>query len=168
MAAQSVTLDFGSMYESSSGNSLKPLEKVMCLRCGRPLTNEKSRLARLGPKCARKLAYETRTKSYSAKTLQCSKIMQESSTQKDVISTQAISLYYSAHSSHKPYCKIGTISLPVTDNCTTDGYNYRKKTYSLPLLEGVIYELSVCLPQVRRFLLQVQDQQLWDINYSLK
>ena len=66
MATHSPNLDFASVYEIYTDKTQKALEKVVCLRCGRPLTNEKSRLARLGPKCARKLAYETRSRSYSA------------------------------------------------------------------------------------------------------
>ena len=168
MATQSPNLDLASTYEVYTSEVQKALEKVVCLRCGRPLTNEKSRQARLGPKCARRLVYETRTKSYSVKTLQYSKIIQESSTQRDAIPTQAISLYYSVNSSHKPYCKIGTVSLPAADSWTTDRYNCRKKVYSLPLFEGVIYELSICLPQSKVFLLQVQSQQLKDISNSIK
>ena len=164
MSYKSLNTEFESAYELYSGKLQKPLEIVVCLRCGRPLTNEKSRLARLGPKCARRLAYETRTKSYSAKTLKCSKIIQESSIQRDAIPTQAISLYYSANSSHKPYCKIGTVSLPATDSWATDKYNCRKKVYFLLLFEEVIYEIYVSLPRVKVVLLQVQDQQLRDIS----
>ena len=163
MAAQSVNVDFGSIYDSCTADSLKPLEKVVCLRCGRPLTNEKSRQARLGPKCARKLAYETRTRSFSAKTLQHYYLLERTS-HRDFIPTQDIALYYHSSSTDKPYCKIGTIPLLATDNYTLDGHSCRKKTYSLPLLNGVIYEIRICLPQVRVFLLQVQDQQLKDIT----
>ena len=39
-----------------------------------------------------------------------------------------------------------------------------KKTYFLPLIDDVIYEIRICLPQIRVFLLQVQNQQLKDIT----
>ena len=162
MAIESLTVDYKPIYETNIGKTVKTLEVVVCLRCGRPLTNEKSRLAHLGPKCARKLAYETRTRSFSAKTLQCHKTVLKSSTQEATIPTQNISLYYNPSSSNKPYCKLGTVLLPATNDCTTTDHDYRKKSYSLPLLEGVIYEMCVCLPQVRVFLLQVQEQQLRD------
>ena len=135
----------------------------MCLRCGRPLTNEKSRLARLGPKCARKVAYEARTHSFSSKTLQHYTSLVRTS-HRDKILTQDISLYYKYSSSDKPYCKIGTVSLLATDNCASNGHNYRKKTYFLPLIDDVIYEIRICLPQIRVFLLQGQNQQLKDIT----
>lgn len=47
MATQSVNLKFGSAYEFDTDKSYKPLEVVVCLRCGRPLTDEKSRLAHM-------------------------------------------------------------------------------------------------------------------------
>ena len=163
MLSQSLNPEFDSAYEVYTDKLPKSLEKVVCLRCSRPLTNEKSRQARLGSKCARKLAYETRTRSFSAKTLQHYHSLGRTS-HGDTISTQDISLYYSVTSSTKPYCKIGTVSLPATDSYTTDGHNYRKKTYSLPLLNDVIYEIYVSLPHVRVFLLQVQNQHLKDIT----
>ena len=166
MLSQSLNTDFESIYDVYTNKIQKPIEKVVCLRCGRPLTNEKSRQARLGPKCARKLAYETRTRSFSAKTLQHYNKIQRTS-HGDNIPTKNISLYYTSHSSHKPYCKIGAVSLPITDNCIADTSGYQKKTYSLPLFEGVIYEIGICLPQVRVYLLQVQEQQLRDIINSM-
>ena len=41
---------------------------VHCLRCGRVLTNPLSVLARIGPKCARKVAWETKNNSISMRT----------------------------------------------------------------------------------------------------
>ena len=110
MLSQSLNSEFDSAYEVYTDKLPKSLEKVVCLRCGRPLTNEKSRLARLGPKCARKVAYEARTHSFSAKTLQYY-ISPVKTSHRDKIPTQDISLYYKYSSSDKPYCKIGTISL---------------------------------------------------------
>ena len=160
MSIESLVADYESIYETPINKTDKPLEVVVCLRCDRPLMNEKSRLARLSPRCARKLAYETRTHSFSPKTLQHHQSILNTSHTVSV-PTQAISLYYNPNLPKKPYCKIGTVLLPATDSCTTDSNNGRKTTHSLPLLfEGVIYEIGICLPQVRMFLLQVQDQQL--------
>lgn len=36
------------------------IKETNCLRCGRKLTNPKSVMIGIGPKCARKVAYETR------------------------------------------------------------------------------------------------------------
>ena len=163
MSFQSLNTEFDSAYELYTDKLHKPLEVVVCLRCGRPLTNEKSRQAQLGPKCARKLAYETRTRSFSPKTLQhYQSILNTSHTSS--IPTQAISLHYIPHSSHKPYCKIGAVSLVATNTCTTNNYQCQKKVFSLPLFEGTTYEICVCLPQVRVFLLQVQNHHLIDIS----
>ena len=125
MSSQPLNTTFESACEVYTDKILKSLEKVVCLRCGRPLTNEKSRLARLGPKCARKVAYEARTHSFSSKTLQHYTSLVRTS-HRDKIPTQDISLYYKYSSSDKPYCKIGTVSLLATDNCASNGHNYRK------------------------------------------
>ena len=167
MSSQSLLTEFGSSYGISTNNVHKSLEVVVCLRCGRPLKNEKSRLARLGPKCARKLAYETRTRSFSVKTLKYHKGVLRSLIQVESIPTQDISLYYGSSSPKKPYCKIGAVVLPITDIYIDNSQNYRKITYSLPLFEGIIYEILVPLPQTRIFWLQVQDQQLKDISDTL-
>ena len=90
-----------------------------------------------------------------------------SSTQVDSISTQDNTLYYVSRSPKKPYSKIGAVVLPITDICIGNNQNYRKIIYSLPLFEGIIYEISVPLPQARIFWLQVQDQQLKDISNAL-
>ena len=167
MSSQSLLTEFGSSYGISTNNVHESLEVVVCLRCGRSLTNEKSRLVRLGPKCARKLAYETRTRSFSVKTLKYHKGVLRSSTQVENIPIQDISFYYVSSSPKKPYCKIGAVILPITDICIDNSQNYRKITYSLPLFEGIIYEISVSLPQARIFWLQVQNQQLKDISNVL-
>ena len=164
MSSQSLNSEFESAYEIYTDKLQKPLEVVACLRCGRPLTNEKSRLACIGPKCARKLAYEARTRIYSTKTVRSYQTLLKSSAQETVIPTQDITLYYTSSSSTRPYCKIGSVLLPTTDNDTTNEYQYWKRTYALPLLEGAIYEVGVSLPEVRVFVLQVKNQQLRDIG----
>ena len=168
MSSQSLNSEFESAYEIYTDKLQKPLEVVACLRCGRPLTNEKSRLACIGPKCARKLAYEARTRLYSSKTVRSYQSLLKSSTQETVIPTKDIALYYTSNSSTKPYCKIGSVLLPTTDSCTTNEYHYRKRTYTLPLLEGAIYEVGVSMPEVRVFVLQVKDHQLRDISNALQ
>ena len=166
MATHSPNLDFASVYEIYTDKTQKALEKVVCLRCGRPLTNEKSRLARLGPKCARKLAYETRTRSYSAKTLQWYLTKVASLPQNISIPTKHISLYYLHGSSSKPFCKIGTLSLPaMKSNIDTHSY-YCKRSYALPLIEGITYQVFQPLPEPRTFWLHVQDQQLGERSFS--
>lgn len=169
MAIESLIIQFGPINEIEMNETQKSLGVVVCLRCSRPLTNEKSRMARLGPKCARKLAYETRAHSYSLKTL---KYQQQSLSQyiplcPSSIPTQQIVLYYTQNSSQKPYCKIGTLALSATDTATDDGYRHRKQLYQLPLLEGIRYQLFEPLPRPRVFYLQVQDQQLKDITHSI-
>ena len=166
MAIESLIAKFEPAYKVDVDEINKISEVVVCLRCGRPLTNEKSRLARLGRKCARKLAYETRTHSFSPKTLQ-HQISFVRTFHGDSIPTQDISIYYSSKSSTKPYCKVGTVTLTATDICTSNDNDHRKRTYSLPLFEGVIYEIMVPLPQARIFWLQVRDQQLTDISSML-
>ena len=170
MAIQSVNLDFESISELYTSETHKPLEKVVCLRCGRPLTNEKSHLAHLGPKCARKLAYETRTLSYSSKTLKCyiSSFSHDLSSQTHSLPSKQFSLYYKPSSSYKPYCKMGTLSLAASVNKTEDKHGYYKRSFTLPLVEQVVYEIFTPLPEPRIFHVVVQNQQLVDIHYSSK
>ena len=166
MSFQSLNTEFESAYEVYTDKSQKPLEVVVCLRCGRPLTNEKSRLARLGPKCARKVAYEARTQSYSVKTLQCYPTKVASLPQSVSIPTKHISLYYLPGTSSKPFCKIGTLSLSaIKSNMGTNSY-YCKRSYALPLIEGITYQVFQPLPEPRTFWLHVQDQQLCERNFS--
>ena len=167
MFAQSLNMEYESVYETCIDKTQETLDIVVCLRCGRPLTNEKSRLARLGPKCARKILYETRTGSFSAKTLQHHQSILRTS-QAESIPTQTISLYYDSCSSNRPYCNIGTVSLPATESCTVNTSNYRKKSYSLPLVEKVIFDIGVCLPGVRTLRVQVRDQQLIEISNVIR
>ena len=141
---------------------------MVCLRCGRPLTNEKSRLAHLGPKCARKLAYEARSHSYSIKTLNSQKRFKKSWFQEKELPSKHISLYCLPDSLKKPYCKISNLTLPAIDINTGDGHDYWKHSYCLPLLEGIIYEVFEPLPEPRIFWLQVQDKQLSDISTVIK
>ena len=166
MAIESFVDGFKPVYEVDRDKTDTAFVLVACLRCGRPLTNEKSRSAHLGPRCARKLAYETRTHSFSSKTLQHHTVLVRTS-HGDEVPTQDISLYYSSSSSTKPYCKIGTVILPAIDVCISNSHNYRKITYSFPLFEEVIYEILVPLPQARIFWLQVQDQRLKDVSNTL-
>ena len=166
MAIESLIAKFEPVYKVDVDEINKISEVVVCLRCNRPLTNEKSRLARLGPRCARKLTYETRTHSFSPKTLQ-HHISFVRTSYGDSIPTQDISLYYNSKSSAKPYCKVGTVTIPATETCTSNGNDHRKRTYSLPLFEEIIYDIWVPLPQARIFWLQVRDQQLTDISSRL-
>ena len=170
MSSELLHLEFESAYEVYADKAQQALEKVVCLRCGRPLTNEKSRLARLGPKCARKLSYETRTGSYSSKTLQCysASSSQILPSQIHSLPSKYISLYYKLGSSHKPYCKMGTVSLTTSVNTAKDKHGNCKRSFTLPLVENVVYEVFAPLPESRIFHLIVQEQQLVDLSYSSK
>ena len=168
MASQFLETEFDSTYNVYTDQSYKSSEIVLCLRCNRPLTNEKSRLARIGPKCARKLAYESRNHSYSIKTLDCQRLMPPFLLQKDNIPIKQISLYYRCNSFQKPSCKIGSVSLSAKEDDMKDNNgNYKKRSYYLPLLESIIYEIFECLPQPRIIRLQVQNQQLKKIYFSI-
>ena len=169
MSSQSLYAENNSSNGLYINNLHKSLEIVVCLRCGRPLTNEKSRLACLGPTCARKLAYEVRSHSYSFKTLTS---QQHSRAQYGFscppsLPTQQITLFYNQHSSQKPYCKLGRVSLSATDTKTEDGHGHQKRAYQLPLLEGIIYQIFEPLPQPRVLYLHVQDQQLQEKTYTM-
>ena len=164
MFSQSLNTEFEPAYEVYIDKTQKPVEKVVCLRCGRPLTNEKSRLAQIGPKCARRLFYELRTRSYSTKTLKCQKIISTSPIQRQCIPTKQISLYYIQGSVQKPLCKLGILTLSSLDSNTADNHSYYKRSYCLPLFEGITYEVLELLPHLRMFRLQVQNQLLIDIS----
>ena len=166
MFVQSLNTEFESLYEVYTSNSQKSFEVVTCLRCSRPLTNEKSKLARLGPKCARKLAYETRTNSYSLKTM---KYYQQSGFYSYALNyrslpTQQLSLYYIPYSSKKPSCKIGTFTVSAVDLAVKDDNPYRKRVYTLPLFEGMVYQIFEVLPEPGKFSLQVQNQRLINVG----
>ena len=165
MSFQSLNTEFDSAYEIYTDKLQKPLEVVVCLRCGRPLTNEKSRLARLGPKCARKLLYETRAHSYSAKTLHWYLAKAIASPQRASLPTKRIALYYFPGSSSKPFCKIGSLSLQAIESNMDTNHSYCKQFYVLPLIEGLTYQVFQPLPEPRTFWLQVQDRQLCEKSF---
>ena len=168
MLSQSLNPEFASAYEVYTDEKHKLLEKVVCLRCGRPLTNEKSRLARLGPKCARKIAYEMRTQSFSLKTLKhyYQSFFNSQSSNCLPLSAKHLSLYYIPNSRQKPSCKIGTFTLSSLDFAVKGGYKYRKRLFFLPLIEGIVYQIFELLPKPRIFCLQVQNQKLIDVGSS--
>ena len=168
MAIESLIVEIDPTYKTDIDETNKTLEVVLCIRCGRPLTNEKSRLAHIGPKCARKLAYEIRTHSYSTKTLNCQKLLPTICNQEENIPTKYISLHYTQDSSQKPYCKIGVLSLSAIDTNSETSYSNRKRSYCLLLIEGITYQIFEPLPRPRIFLLQVKNQQLIDIGNQTK
>ena len=168
MLVQSLNTEFEPIHEVCTDKLQKVIAFVLCLRCGRPLMNEKSRLARLGPKCARKIAYEMRTQSFSLKTLKhyYQSFFNSQSSNCLPLSAKHLSLYYIPNSRQKPSCKIGTFTLSSLDFAVKGGYKYRNRLFFLPLIECIVYQIFELLPKPRIFCLQVQNQKLIDVGSS--
>ena len=63
MLSENVIAEKFPFFAGEEAVPAQALRKVVCLRCGRPLSHPDSISRGMGPKCARQVAYETRRKS---------------------------------------------------------------------------------------------------------